>query len=147
MGMNEAKRYTVQRIGKGHPNGSYMQVILTHGGATRALGDAELEDALNTLAETQAELERCKATLALCLPELVEYSDGGCDHTVGICCCNLLRVIDQVRVDLGEIAYCDCPDDPTCCDKCHGSGIVNLQPTKEQTPATAEEQGKVDADG
>lgn len=54
---------------------------------------------------------------------------GECDHSVGICCCGLKRLLLDAREVLGEIKWCDfcqlkAPFYDDWCDACKGLGYV-----------------------
>ncbi len=52
---------------------------------------------------------------------------GGCDHSVGICACTDLGLIEQADVELGDAEWCSHDDEgELSCGRCYGSGIYYI---------------------
>lgn len=57
------------------------------------------------------------------LSDLIE-DIGGCDHSVGICACDIRNSIEYADVLLGDARWCACEDEQPSCSKCEGVGII-----------------------
>jgi hypothetical protein len=62
--------------------------------------------------DAEASGEWLRATRA----ELIEWWDGGCDHSVNICKCAIAAVLDEIELVLTK---------QEVCFRCHGDGLID----------------------